>query len=492
MRHQKAASFALATILLVAMAAGTLILFVSPGAALVTRALRIILPAGAGAALLLLLVEWRRRETPTTGAREAPDGVNRMSEAKLNALVNESQDMILTIDSAGRIAEINRAGAQLLGYESIDAVIGRVEAEFWPNARDHAVLMQLIQESGAVKNFEVILTRADGATIFGLESATAIRDEAGDISQIHAIVKDISARIRDEQTRWKLNVQLAEANQKLKESQAMIIQQEKLASIGQLAAGIAHEINNPLGFMKSNQSALGQFLRNIEAFLRSLSDVEYPSLAGARAAYNIDYILSGLGKILADLDEGFRRISEIVQNLRSFSRIDAGDTRALFDVNAGIRKILVVAHNEVVASADVTLELGELPLVECSEGEILQVLLNIIVNAAQAIKAQGRAQKGRIEIRTGTRNDHVWIEIEDDGPGIPREIQSKIFDPFFTTKPVGQGTGLGLSISYDIIVHNHGGALTVRSAPGAGACFRIDLPIIHRKNTDSEALARSP
>ena len=406
----------------------------------------------------------------------------RLSEAKLHALVSESQDMIMTIDSTGKITEINKAGALLLGYDTDDAVVGRAEAELWSNPADRNVLMNLIQENGFVKNFEVILTRADGTPIFGLESATLIRDTGGGVSQIHAVVKDITARIHDEQARWKMNIQLAEANQKLKESHALIVQREKLASIGQLAAGIAHEINNPLGFMKSNHSALGHFVRKIEAFLRSTREGDSRSLAEARAAYDIDYIQEGLGRILEDIDEGIRRISEIVQNLRTFSRIDEPGSYAPFDINAGIQKAVIVAQNELKYSAEVSFKTQPLPPVECVEGEILQVFLNIIVNAAQAIKAQGRSGKGRIEIRTGTGSGTVWIEVEDDGPGISRENQLKIFDPFFTTKPVGQGTGLGLSISYDIIVQMHGGSLTVRSEPGSGTCFRIELPVAHSRN----------
>ena len=300
-------------------------------------------------------------------------------------------------------------------------------------------------------------------------------------------MKDITDRIHDEQARMKMNLQLAEANQKLKESQALIIRREKLASIGQLAAGIAHEINNPLGFMKSNHSALVHFVKNIEGFLGSTARADRLELDEARSAYDIDYILENLGKILVDLDDGFRRISEIVQNLRAFSRLDAGDSYALFDINSGIQKTVIVARNELMYSAEVSLKLGTLPLVECIEGEILQVLLNIVVNASQAIKAQGRPEKGKIEITTGTGGDVVWIEVQDDGPGISRDDQQKIFDPFFTTKPVGQGTGLGLSISYDIIEHKHGGSLTVRSEPGEGACFRIELPVVHREQAEHRA-----
>jgi len=440
--------------------------------------------AAALASLGLAFLVRRLAHHDPEGAAGGPDRkalaqTPRLNEERLQALVSESQDMIMTIDSAGRIIDINRAGARLLGYEDADQVIGRVESDLWSNPRDHGVFLTLIKESDSVKNFEVILKRADGATVFGLESATLIRDARGEVAHIYAIVKDITARIHDEQVRWKMNMDLAEANQKLKASQTLIVQQEKLASIGQLAAGIAHEINNPLGFMKSNQSALAHYLRNIESFLTSLHEGTYPSLAHAEAAYDIGYILTGLGKILDDLDEGLRRISEIVQNLRAFSRIDSADTYAPCDINAGIQKSLVVANNEVKYSATVDLKLGPLPLVECVEGEILQVLLNIIVNAAQAIKGQGRAEKGSIHISTGVADASVWIEIADDGPGIPRDIQSKIFDAFFTTKPAGQGTGLGLSISYDIIVNKHGGSLSLVSEPGSGSCFRIEIPISH-------------
>ena len=454
-----------------------------------TGAIAVILALSLTLAAAIVFIAWRLLGGRDRNGMKILEDSLRMSEARLHALVNESQDMIMAIDAAGRITSINKAGAQLLGYDMLEEVVGRVEAEFWSNARDHAVLMNLIQESGFVKNFEVILTRADGTPIFGLESATLIRDRDGGVSQIHAMVKDITARIRDEQALWKMNIELAEANQKLKESHALIVQQEKLASIGQLAAGIAHEINNPLGFMKSNQSASFPLHRNIEAFLRIMRTGESASLADAEAAYDIDYILESLGKILEAMDEGFRRIAEIVQNLLTFSRIDTGDAYAPFDINAGIQKTVIVARNEVKYSAEVALKLGSLPLVECIEGEILQVFLNVIVNAAQAIKVQGRAEKGRIEISTGVQGDIVWIEVEDDGPGISRENQLHIFDPFFTTKPVGQGTGLGLSISYDIIVHKHGGSLTVKSEQGKGACFRIQLPVTHAKTGEASAEA---
>lgn len=275
----------------------------------------------------------------------------------------------------------------------------------------------------------------------------------------------------------KKEAEIEAANKKLLECRNLMVRQEKLATVGQVAAGIAHEINNPLGFLRSNQSTLRNYVRSIEAFLRMVADVKEPSIVSAAAAYRIDYILADLSQLLKDCDEGFERISEIVRTLRNFSRPDPETAHGPFDITGGISSVLIVAHNELKYVADVAIALGPLPSVECAPGEIMQVLLNIIVNAAQAIKSQGRSDKGRIEIRGGVASDMVWIEIEDDGPGIPQEIQSRIFESFYTTKPADQGTGLGLSISYDIVTRKHGGLLSVRSEPGAGACFRIELPL---------------
>jgi PAS domain S-box-containing protein len=414
---------------------------------------------------------------PEQGDRKGDADALRVCEARLRAFFDESQDMILSLDAHGRITDINRAGVQLLGYDEVDEVIGRVDREFWSNPVDHEVFMHLIRENGHVKNFEVILTRKDGTTVFGLESATLVPGADEESFEMHAIVMDITTRIHDAQALWSLNNELVETNQKLKESQAMMVHQEKLASIGQLAAGIAHEINNPLGFLKSNHSALSHYVHTVEAFLREIEGRNDPVVEKARHAYRIDHILENLPSILGDCDDGYRRITEIVQHLRSLSRMDSEDARSAFDLNSGIRGALTVASNEVKYVADVSLALAAIPPVQCVEGEIVQVFLNIILNAAQAIKQQGRSSKGRIDIRSGSEDGRVWVEIEDDGPGIPVALQERIFEPFFTTKPAGQGTGLGLSISHDIVTKRHGGTLSVRSAPGHGSCFRIELPI---------------
>jgi two-component system, NtrC family, sensor kinase len=437
-----------------------------------------------GASLASALLSQRRRQEQEYRKLKIIEDAYRLTEARLRAVFDDSEDMILTADSEGRIIDINKAGVRLLGYDTEAAVIGHGEQEFWMNNRDHEILMREIAEHGHVKDFEVILKRADGATMFGLESAIAFCDPPGGKGEIHAMVKDITDRIHDEQAMWKMTIELAEANQRLKESQSLIVQQEKLASIGQLAAGVAHEINNPLAFLKSNATVVRRDIVALQEFLHVLE----ASPAGdemriAKKKNDIDAILRDLDAILAESEDGFRRITDIVQNLKSFSRIESSEQFEPFDITKGIETTVSVARNEIRLVADVKLDLAPLPLVECIGGQVNQVLLNIIVNAAQAIKSQGRTDRGTITIRTGVTEDWVWIDIKDDGPGVPKGLQLRIFDAFYTTKPIGQGTGLGLSISSDIIIQKHGGRLTLKDEPGTGACFRIELPVKHLEAT---------
>jgi two-component system, NtrC family, sensor kinase len=285
--------------------------------------------------------------------------------------------------------------------------------------------------------------------------------------------------------------ELEEAHAELKDMQSQIIQNEKLASIGQLAAGVAHELNTPVGFVASNFETLDKYVGKIRVLLDLYQDVVEnmapspdPPWADAiahigktRQTLKIDFILEDIQGLFQDSREGLERVTSIVQNLRDFSRIDQAQELANFNINDGITSTLVVAKNEIKYDADIHLELGEIPPVPCRAGQLNQVFLNILVNAVHAIKAQDRAERGTITIRTYQDDNHVACEIADDGPGIPEEVRAKVFDPFFTTKPPGKGTGLGLSVSYDIIVNKHKGQLQVKSAPGEGATFVIKLPM---------------
>jgi signal transduction histidine kinase len=264
---------------------------------------------------------------------------------------------------------------------------------------------------------------------------------------------------------------------KLQETQQQLLQSEKLASIGQLAAGVAHEINNPVGYISSNLVSLDGYVADILRLLDAyaaveagLGEAEREEIAGIKKAIDIDFLRSDLLDLIRESQSGTRRVKGIVQDLKDFSHVDEAEWQWA-DLHKGIDSTLNVVHNELKYKAEVVKEYGELPRVNCIPAQLNQVFMNLLVNAAQAIP-----ERGTIAIRTGQEQEWVWVEISDTGVGIPAEHMKRIFDPFFTTKPVGKGTGLGLSLAYGI-VQKHKGRLEVESTPGKGTRFRIWLPV---------------
>ncbi|MDD2742860.1 MAG: bacteriohemerythrin [Rhodocyclaceae bacterium] len=258
---------------------------------------------------------------------------------------------------------------------------------------------------------------------------------------------------------------------KIEEAQQQLLQSEKMAAIGQLAAGVAHEINNPVGFVNSNLGSLKTYVETLLTVISAYESGDSAQISRARDKADLDFLREDLPSLLAESQDGLNRVTKIVQDLKDFSRVDQAEHQ-LADLNAALESTLNVAVNEIKYKADVVRELSVIPPVDCVPAQINQVFMNLLVNAAQAIP-----ERGKIFVRSGKENDHVWFEIEDTGKGMSPEIQQRIFEPFFTTKPVGQGTGLGLSISYDIIVKKHGGRMDVKSEPGKGTCFRLWLPL---------------
>jgi two-component system, NtrC family, sensor kinase len=398
------------------------------------------------------------------------------SDKRLRSFIEDSHDMIYAANADDIVTSINAAGLELLRKERHE-VLGHPFAELALNPQDREPLVRRVLEDGYASDYEIILERSDGETVFCLETSHGYKGADGGIIEIQGIVKDISERIKDEREMWKANLELAEANMKLQRTQSIMVQQEKLASIGQLAAGVAHEINNPLGFLKSNHATLVKYVRTFVIAWRELRDAALPAASALEERLGLKDIFDDLESLFAESDDGFARIIRIVASLKNFSRAEYGEALAPYDVNAGIESTLVVAWNELKYVAEVKKDFGEVPHIQARGGELNQVILNILVNAAQAIASQGKNGKGNITISTRVRGESVVITIADDGPGMPKAVQSKIFDPFFTTKDPGSGTGLGLSISYDIVVAKHGGSLHVSSEPGEGAAFIIELPI---------------
>jgi signal transduction histidine kinase len=284
------------------------------------------------------------------------------------------------------------------------------------------------------------------------------------------------------------NQELTELNEKLSMAQAQLLQSEKLASIGQLAAGVAHEINNPISFVFSNFGTLETYVDSLLRVLvryeqaeRFITDPDVlKEIAALREQVDLGFLQDDILVLMSESREGIERVRKIVQDLKDFSRVDAHQEWQWADLHHGIDSTLNIVNNEVKYKADIVKEYGAIPEVECLPSQINQVIMNIVVNGAQAIDGP----RGRITIRTGTVEDYVWIEIADNGCGIPPAIRSRIFDPFFTTKPIGTGTGLGLSLSYGII-QKHRGRIDVQSEEGAGTVFRIELPIRHVEDDDA-------
>lgn len=262
---------------------------------------------------------------------------------------------------------------------------------------------------------------------------------------------------------------------KVEEAQQQLLQSEKMAAIGQLAAGVAHEINNPIGFVNSNLGTLKTYIdrlmRLVDAYESVAGGGDPALLEKVRREADLEFLREDLPSLVQESHEGLGRVTKIVQDLKDFSHVDQAELQDA-DLNAGLESTLNVVWNELKYKAEVIRELGDMPPVPCVPAQINQVFMNLLVNAAQAIE-----QRGKIIVRSGLENGFAWVEIEDTGKGMTEEVRRRIFEPFYTTKPVGQGTGLGLSISYDIVVKKHGGRLDVSSTPGVGTRFKVWLPL---------------
>jgi signal transduction histidine kinase len=321
-----------------------------------------------------------------------------------------------------------------------------------------------------------------------------VRNDFGRIYRIIGTSTNITARKLAEQKLFHLNKTLeeriAERTRELEIMHQQVIQQDKLASIGQLAAGIAHELNNPLNFIKINFSTQKEYFddllllvneyREILGKIESMGGVLVPELQKIRrmeAEIAIDMLLDDIPMIFSESNNGFERMTTIINSMRNFSITHAPDERVSFDVNQGLRDMLVLSRHEYRDIAGIETDLDKaLPGIYGNPEQINQLFLNLIVNSAHAIKSQQRSSPGKITLHTWFDGSIVLCSIADDGPGIPEEIRKHIFNPFFSTKEPGEGIGLGLSICYDIVVHKHGGTLSVECPAEGGTVITIGLP----------------
>jgi signal transduction histidine kinase len=281
---------------------------------------------------------------------------------------------------------------------------------------------------------------------------------------------------------------LGAAYERLKRTEAHLIQSEKMRSLGQLVAGVAHELNNPISFVSANVEHLRTYVERLRQIIEACAGASLPAqerarLDAVRRELRIDQVLADLPGLLDDCEEGARRTKDIVKQLQTFSRSDQREDWRLVDVHRAIDSTLGIVAHRLKDRIVVHRDFGELPDVECLPGQLNQVLMNLLINAADAIgEGSGNiwiSTRAPVCSATGPAGGpRVTISIRDDGSGMEPDIQQKIFDPFFTTKEVGQGTGLGLSVSYGI-VERHRGTLTVESAPSRGSTFVVSLPVRH-------------
>ncbi|WP_165065836.1 PAS domain-containing sensor histidine kinase [Paludisphaera rhizosphaerae] len=411
--------------------------------------------------------------------------------AVYRSLVETLPQSFLRKDLDGRFTFANQRFCNELGRRR-EEIVGKTDFDFFPEelAAKYRADDKLVLETGRVLDVVEQHVTPRGDTLHVQVMKTPLYSADGAAIGTQAIFWDVTARIRAEEQLREKNVKLEnlarsehQAHEALKQAQSLLVQNEKLASLGQLVAGVAHEINNPLAFVSNNVAVLERDLRDLLRLVDILSHdgaaIERltPELAAEVEAIteriDLRYCLEHFPRLIERTREGLRRIERIVKELRLFARVDEGEWNEV-DLNPGIESsINMVKGYARKKGVQIVMDLGALPAVRCRAARIHQVILNLLTNAIDAC-----GENGQVTVRTETEADAsgVRVDIDDNGCGVPQAIRDRIFDPFFTTKPLGQGTGLGLSISYGI-VQEHDGRIEVQSTVGYGSCFTIHLPI---------------
>ncbi|MEW5757358.1 MAG: ATP-binding protein [Pseudomonadota bacterium] len=372
-------------------------------------------------------------------------------------------------------------------YESGNILLSAIHPEDVVRVSNYLEDVSRLPSEGLELDYRIII----GETTRWLRNRIFPVHKNGRLVNIVGVAENITERKEAEEALHKSYAELIDANAKLEETQNQLLQSEKMASIGQLAAGVAHEINNPIGYVNSNIGSLKKYVAELLTLIKEYEELErrlppndalLAKLTSLKLNMDLDYVKDDLRDLLRESEEGLARVKKIVQDLKEFSHIGA-DEWAATDIHKGLDSTLNIVHNEIKYKAEVIKDYGVVPQIECIPSQLNQVFMNLLVNAAQAIQ-----ERGSITIRTGVLQDMAYIAVRDTGSGIEEKHLPKLFDPFFTTQPVGKGTGLGLSLSYSI-VNKHGGHIDVESTLGEGTTFTVWLPL---KQPDAATNAGTP
>ncbi|MBC8042712.1 MAG: PAS domain-containing protein [Rhizobacter sp.] len=430
----------------------------------------------------------------------------------MRTMIDNLPHLIYVKDTGGRYVLSNAAHTESLGAISDDDVVGKTDFDFFPLA----VAEKLYNDEAAMLadgfsriNHEELHHDELGQPIWLSITKMILRDAEGNVTGLVALNRDVTAQKLAGEEMRRLNNDLQEKIKQIQETQAYLIQTEKMSSLGQMVAGIAHELNTPIGYTSNNiamiqerfvtmSSALSKALQAQEMIYSDQLEQALGVIEEVRAQISQDQLqnmITRSDRLFAGVRSGLDQMTSLVRGMRNFSRLDEADMKKA-DIHEGLKNsILMVGHLLKDSGVQISTHYGNLPPVDCFPAQLNQVFLNLITNAIQAVEQK---QQGEVSIWTSLEDHFAVVRITDNGPGIPKHVQPKIFDPFFTTKPVGQGTGLGLSICYDIM-KRHGGTLTFETEENVGTSFIVRVPAVEFKTiapqpspqTDAAAIGAS-
>ena len=420
-----------------------------------------------------------------------------VSRTHLNRMFNAMAEGVIVTSENLTIRSVNPALINLLGYDKTSLIATGMEKVIASSSRNH--LKHLFISTREFTGQELRVTHENGRELTALVSCSSMPEGTDEQKEFVFVLRDITSRKKMEQDLTQATSQLHEANitlenrvaqrtRELDHVHAQMVLQEKMASLGQLSASISHELNNPINFVRTNIATLEDMFKDIIHILaayREFTDRVHKDPAWTQDALamqteeedvQLAFLLQDIPELFLESGQGFDRIAAIIQSMKEFSHVSHKGIPSLFDLNKGIETTLTIIQNSYKDIARVETNLENIPEIQCYADQLNQVLLNLIVNSAQAIESQHRDTQGLITIHTWADAGNVYCSITDDGPGVPEDIRSRLFEPFFTTKEPGRGTGLGLSISYEILVQRHKGSLDITCPPHGGTVFTLRIP----------------